>query len=52
MGKTNTETSYTIELPSGQYGFVAPPSEILPVGRETFEAIKIFIKHAMGENIC
>ncbi|XP_014212817.1 carboxypeptidase B-like [Copidosoma floridanum] len=45
------DLTYTIELPSEKYGFFAPVSEIVPVGREVFEAIKVFAKYAEG-GIC
>ncbi|XP_012288601.2 carboxypeptidase B [Orussus abietinus] len=41
MGVAGADVSYTIELPGGGiFGFNPPPNRILPVGIETFEAIK------------
>ncbi|XP_011505295.1 PREDICTED: carboxypeptidase B-like [Ceratosolen solmsi marchali] len=48
MGVAGIELAYTMELPSQRYGFAAPRSEIIPVGQETFEAIKIFAKYVEG----
>ncbi|XP_001599161.2 carboxypeptidase B-like [Nasonia vitripennis] len=42
MGVAGAELAYTVELPGGIHGFAPPPKEIVPVGRETFEAIKVF----------
>jgi len=37
------ELSYTLELPGGgNYGFDLPASDIVIVGKETFEAVKVF----------
>jgi hypothetical protein len=49
MGAAAVKLSYTIELPNESYGFIAPPREIIPVGEETFEAIKIFAKYVASE---
>lgn len=39
-GVGNITYSYTIELPdTGNHGFLLPPSSILPVGRETLDAV-------------
>ncbi|CAB0038349.1 unnamed protein product [Trichogramma brassicae] len=48
MGKAGIDLAYTVELPGGQYGFAPPPSDIIPVGKETFEAIKVFAKYVEG----
>lgn len=44
MAVGGADLSYTVELPGKS--FVTPTSQILPVGTETFEAIKIFGKYA------
>ena len=44
MAVAGIELAYTIELPGGDFGFAAPPSEIIPVARETFEALKALIE--------
>lgn len=49
MADAGAELSYTIELPGGDYGFAPPPREIIPVGRETFEAIKVFAQYTAGK---
>nr|XP_046468152.1 uncharacterized protein LOC124212306 [Neodiprion pinetum] len=42
-GVGGVELSYTLELPGGGiWGFDPPVSEILPVGQETFLAIRVF----------
>ncbi|XP_001599198.2 carboxypeptidase B [Nasonia vitripennis] len=51
MGVAGVDLAYTVELPGGVYGFAPPPSAIIPVGRETFEAIKVFARYVNGE-IC
>lgn len=51
FGTAGVDVTYTIELPGGQYGFAPPPSAIIPVGRETFEAVKVFAQYVNGE-IC
>ncbi|XP_066997997.2 carboxypeptidase B [Anabrus simplex] len=43
-GKAGIKYSYTMELPAGGSGFNPPPSDIIPVVTETFEAIKVFGK--------
>ncbi|XP_058797648.1 carboxypeptidase B-like [Phymastichus coffea] len=48
MGVGGADLSYTVELPGGYFGFAPPPREIIPVGRETFEAIKVFAKYTEG----
>ena len=45
------DLSYTVELPGGSYGFAPPPREIIPVGAETFEAIKQFALY-VEDKIC
>lgn len=52
MAKAGVDISYTIELPSDKYGFAPPPTEIIPVGRETFDALLIFIQYTKGVNVC
>lgn len=43
-GKANIRLAYTIELPdTGNYGFVLPPSEIIPVGQETLIGIRAMV---------
>ncbi|XP_014234510.1 carboxypeptidase B-like [Trichogramma pretiosum] len=51
MGVAGVDLVYTIELPGGSYKFTPPTSEILPVGQETFEAIKVFARYVTGD-IC
>ena len=51
MGVAGINLAYTIELPSKEYGFFPPPQEILPIGEETFEAVKEFARYVKGE-IC
>ncbi|XP_043516115.1 carboxypeptidase B-like [Frieseomelitta varia] len=41
LGKADIKLSFTYELPGGNSGFLLPPSEIKPVGIETFEALKV-----------
>lgn len=44
-GQANIKLSYTIELPdNGRYGFLLPPSEIVPVGQETVLGISAMIE--------
>lgn len=44
-GRANILLSYTIELPdNGRYGFLLPPSEILPVGQETVIGLSAMIR--------
>lgn len=44
-GQADIKIAYTIELPdSGRYGFLLPPSEILPVGQETVLGISAMIE--------
>lgn len=39
--------SYTVELPGGgNQGFNPPPTSIIPIGKETFEAFKVVAKRA------
>lgn len=46
-GQADIKLSYTIELPdSGRYGFLLPPSEIVPVGQETVLGISAMIESA------
>ncbi|KAJ8684202.1 hypothetical protein QAD02_019994, partial [Eretmocerus hayati] len=51
MAIGKAELSYTIELPGGRYGFAPPPSEIIPVGQETFKAIQVIAQYIEG-GIC
>lgn len=61
MAVAGIELAYTIELPptmtlpyvrnKGYYGFSPPPSLIEPVGRETFEAFKVFAQYVENK-IC
>lgn len=45
-GVAGVQLSYTIELPGGGMGgFDLPPSEILDVCVETFEGVKVYLKH-------
>lgn len=44
MAVGGADLSYTVELPGKS--FVTPRSQILPVGVETFEAIKVFGEYA------
>ncbi|XP_014207739.1 carboxypeptidase B-like [Copidosoma floridanum] len=46
QARGGVELAYTIELPSAAFGFAPPPKEIVPIGMETFEAIKVFIQYA------
>ncbi|RZF49063.1 hypothetical protein LSTR_LSTR008349 [Laodelphax striatellus] len=40
-GKAGVKYSYTVELrDKGKFGFLLPPSQIVPTGRETFAAVK------------
>lgn len=53
MAEVGAGISYTIELPGGLGGFAPSPREIIPVGRETFDAIAIFIQYASkGDQVC
>ncbi|XP_058797647.1 carboxypeptidase B-like [Phymastichus coffea] len=52
MGIAGIPIVFTIELPplpGNIENFFPPVKEIEPVGRETFEAIKVFIRYANGE---
>lgn len=41
LDSANIIYSYGVELrDQGQYGFLLPPDQIIPSGKETFEAIK------------
>ncbi|XP_014207730.1 carboxypeptidase B-like [Copidosoma floridanum] len=51
MAVAGSSLAYTIELPGGSWQFAPPPREILPVGQEVFEALKVFVQYADGE-IC
>jgi len=40
--------SYTIELrDTGRYGFLLPPSQIIPTGQEIFESMIFFVSHVL-----
>jgi len=42
-GVLDTVYSYGVELrDKGQFGFILPPAQILPSGKETYEALKVF----------
>jgi len=41
--------SYTVELrDTGRYGFVLPPSEIIPTGEESFAAVRVFADYVVS----
>lgn len=41
--------SYGVELrDTGQYGFLLPPNQIVPSGRETYEAVKVWALEAIN----
>lgn len=45
MGHSGIEYAYTMELPDrGRYGFLLPPSEIVPVGKEVGQAMSKMIE--------
>jgi len=47
-GALNVTYSYTIELrDTGRYGFVLPPSEIIPTGEESFAAVRVFADYIL-----
>lgn len=46
MAVGGADISYTLELPGGRGGFVIDPEEIVNVGYETFEAVKVFMAYA------
>lgn len=44
-GVAGVKFAYTVELPDrGDFGFLLPASEILPVGQETYEGIKTLVE--------
>lgn len=46
-GTYNVPITYTYELPdSGQYGFLFPPSRIIPTGQETLDSLITIFKEA------
>lgn len=50
MAVAGSNLAYTVELPGGSGGFVIDASQIGPVGKETFEAIKVFAKYTAQFN--
>lgn len=49
-GVAGIKYSYTIELrDKGSYGFLLPPSQIMPTGKETFAAVKTIAKTIIKE---
>ncbi|XP_058793717.1 carboxypeptidase B-like [Phymastichus coffea] len=53
MSEADAGITYAVELPGGRYGFAPPPKNIIPVGRETFDALAIFIRYAsIGDQVC
>lgn len=43
--------SYTIELrDTGKYGFILPPSEIIPTGKEAFVAVSALANEIGSKN--
>ncbi|XP_014234439.1 carboxypeptidase B-like [Trichogramma pretiosum] len=52
MGEGGVEMAYTIELTEKMHGFTTPTSEIVPVGKEFFEALKVFSSHVVGKDEC
>lgn len=50
--KVGIKYSYTIELRDrGTYGFLLPPSEIIPTGKEIFTAIRTLTKSVLSNII-
>lgn len=52
-GVAGVKYAYTVELrDQGSYGFLLPPSQIVPTGEETFEALKVvanFVKNTYSK---
>jgi len=47
--QTDASYGYTIELrDTGQFGFVLPPAQIIPTGRENYQGFKAFALHVMN----
>lgn len=49
MADVKADLAYVMELPDADK-FIIEPSEIAPIGKETFEAIKVFAKYAAQVN--
>jgi len=48
FGVANVTYSFAVELrDTGRYGFVLPPSEIVPTGEETFAAVKAMARYIL-----
>jgi carboxypeptidase A2 len=41
------DSSRRAYIPAGRYGFVLPPSEIVPTGEETFAAVKAMARYIL-----
>lgn len=49
-GALNVTYSYVVELrDTGRYGFVLPPSEIVPTGEESFAAVRVFANYILRD---
>ena len=52
--EAGVDLSYTLELPpchnKSEKGFIPGKNEIIPVGRETFEALKVIIQQTEGKH--
>jgi len=50
--KVGIKYSYTIELrDKGTYGFLLPPTQILPTAKETFTAVRTLIKSVLNNQV-